>query len=129
MIRRPPRSTLFPYTTLFRSVATPDGWPLWGEALRPCLAAVGQTSFRNSSPWQAMIITGATLISCRERSSCRGPPDLGWAVRAPGPEPFGGLGWSPVWRAGLQPLTGEPGLDAWSIHLPGQHAPSWYRPH
>src|SRR5256885_16541538 len=25
MIRRPPRSTLFPYTTLFRSVVTPDG--------------------------------------------------------------------------------------------------------
>src|SRR5207302_7038564 len=24
MIRRPPRSTLFPYTTLFRSVADPD---------------------------------------------------------------------------------------------------------
>src|SRR3712207_7254003 len=25
MIRRPPRSTLFPYTTLFRSIATPHG--------------------------------------------------------------------------------------------------------
>src|SRR3712207_9120250 len=25
MIRRPPRSTLFPYTTLFRSVDTPEG--------------------------------------------------------------------------------------------------------
>src|SRR2546430_12907654 len=25
MIRRPPRSTLFPYTTLFRSVAVPQG--------------------------------------------------------------------------------------------------------
>src|SRR5258707_7002742 len=25
MIRRPPRSTLFPYTTLFRSPARPDG--------------------------------------------------------------------------------------------------------
>src|SRR5258708_35400293 len=25
MIRRPPRSTLFPYTTLFRSSASPDG--------------------------------------------------------------------------------------------------------
>src|SRR5256885_2548476 len=25
MIRRPPRSTLFPYTTLFRSVTGPDG--------------------------------------------------------------------------------------------------------
>src|SRR2546426_5019537 len=26
MIRRPPRSTLFPYTTLFRSVQTGDGY-------------------------------------------------------------------------------------------------------
>src|SRR2546429_2724366 len=29
MIRRPPRSTLFPYTTLFRSLA---GLPRWAEA-------------------------------------------------------------------------------------------------
>src|SRR6266542_6222567 len=27
MIRRPPRSTLFPYTTLFRSRAAPPFWP------------------------------------------------------------------------------------------------------
>src|SRR3712207_7574017 len=27
MIRRPPRSTLFPYTTLFRSAADPGGHP------------------------------------------------------------------------------------------------------
>src|SRR5438105_3524587 len=26
MIRRPPRSTLFPYTTLFRSLASMHGW-------------------------------------------------------------------------------------------------------
>src|SRR2546425_8146424 len=26
MIRRPPRSTLFPYTTLFRSLAVPEGF-------------------------------------------------------------------------------------------------------
>src|SRR3712207_7946648 len=26
MIRRPPRSTLFPYTTLFRSMKTEEGW-------------------------------------------------------------------------------------------------------
>src|SRR3712207_7613958 len=32
MIRRPPRSTLFPYTTLFRSVARP---PLRGPEARP----------------------------------------------------------------------------------------------
>src|SRR5260370_29890716 len=43
MIRRPPRSTLFPYTTLFRSVFAPvgrassqeiiNGLPKWGNAL------------------------------------------------------------------------------------------------
>src|SRR3989454_3200530 len=27
MIRRPPRSTLFPYTTLFRSLPLADAWP------------------------------------------------------------------------------------------------------
>src|SRR2546426_4798332 len=34
MIRRPPRSTLFPYTTLFRSTAAPRGKP-GGEDGRP----------------------------------------------------------------------------------------------
>src|SRR5256885_12781324 len=32
MIRRPPRSTLFPYTTLFRSVTPPEGWRSPGSA-------------------------------------------------------------------------------------------------
>src|SRR3712207_8836445 len=32
MIRRPPRSTLFPYTTLFRSLADGDGPGLCGRA-------------------------------------------------------------------------------------------------
>src|SRR2546426_3653723 len=31
MIRRPPRSTLFPYTTLFRSLAQDPGRPATGE--------------------------------------------------------------------------------------------------
>src|SRR2546430_13623032 len=30
MIRRPPRSTLFPYTTLFRSTSSDRGGPPWG---------------------------------------------------------------------------------------------------
>src|SRR5438270_2618976 len=33
MIRRPPRSTLFPYTTLFRSRATP--FLTWGDRVGP----------------------------------------------------------------------------------------------
>src|SRR3712207_7058807 len=46
MIRRPPRSTLFPYTTLFRSKPSPTRWALgvkgtfggsaqWGPGLSP----------------------------------------------------------------------------------------------
>src|SRR5258708_22020030 len=38
MIRRPPRSTLFPYTTLFRSSSTrvPVRAGLLGSAINPC---------------------------------------------------------------------------------------------
>src|SRR3712207_7678622 len=40
MIRRPPRSTLFPYTTLFRSSSIPlNVFPLNGFQRRPALAA------------------------------------------------------------------------------------------
>src|SRR6266511_5544792 len=42
MIRRPPRSTLFPYTTLFRSRPGPRG-------PRPCRSATGRTR-RGSGP-------------------------------------------------------------------------------
>src|SRR5258708_10927508 len=40
MIRRPPRSTLFPYTTLFRS----DGLEPWGP---PRIAGLGAPSLRH----------------------------------------------------------------------------------
>src|SRR2546430_13580860 len=40
MIRRPPRSTLFPYTTLFRSVGHSDG-TLWVLNRRPVAEGVG----------------------------------------------------------------------------------------
>src|SRR5256885_5130297 len=36
MIRRPPRSTLFPYTTLFRSRQRPQMRPLTVRAMKPC---------------------------------------------------------------------------------------------
>src|SRR3712207_9407070 len=37
MIRRPPRSTLFPYTTLFRSETLNPALPLLAPALKPSL--------------------------------------------------------------------------------------------
>src|SRR5688572_32631650 len=46
MIRRPPRSTLFPYTTLFRSVDAVMRSPTAGEAVarfgRPAEAEIGE---------------------------------------------------------------------------------------
>src|SRR2546427_8384220 len=39
MIRRPPRSTLFPYTTLFRSLGRDDELPV--HRLEACIARLG----------------------------------------------------------------------------------------
>src|SRR5256885_12698176 len=48
MIRRPPRSTLFPYTTLFRSVLLHDD-AIWG-AVDAWLAQLGETQFTQILP-------------------------------------------------------------------------------
>src|SRR2546427_5776539 len=51
MIRRPPRSTLFPYTTLFRS-----GFVLWSTRRRS-----GEAS--EPTPWQALIVGAAQAVA------------------------------------------------------------------
>src|SRR5438477_3211030 len=48
MIRRPPRSTLFPYTTLFRSPAPQDFGRLPPGARRGQAAAAGQAALRDA---------------------------------------------------------------------------------
>src|SRR3712207_7103585 len=54
MIRRPPRSTLLPYTTLFRSrlQGTSSAWQLlskrWKSVLCPCGSALGFGARRSS---------------------------------------------------------------------------------
>src|SRR5687768_18034998 len=40
MLRRPPRSTLFPYTTLFRSVVTSLAWTENGGEIMPVEVAI-----------------------------------------------------------------------------------------
>src|SRR5436190_4494169 len=53
MIRRPPRSTLFPYTTLFRSCPPSARWLAeprrpWRTTLRPaCASPAGEALFRS----------------------------------------------------------------------------------
>src|SRR5947207_7931656 len=55
MIRRPPRSTLFPYTTLFRSTGTrPRGGSLAGEPrLQSCDARSDRRSEEHTSELQS----------------------------------------------------------------------------
>src|SRR2546430_7724444 len=64
MIRRPPRSTLFPYTTLFRS---PNGWPAsQTKSHRRAPCSKGTYSSQPSSPTYEM----------REARTCTGPTSM-----------------------------------------------------
>src|SRR2546422_7836679 len=49
MIRRPPRSTLFPYTTLFRSTSNPSASTISVESLRPPRRAASPSTPRGSA--------------------------------------------------------------------------------
>src|SRR3712207_7106223 len=51
MIRRPPRSTLFPYTTLFRSITI--NWTLALSAVLTCLRIVDGVSYTRASAYPA----------------------------------------------------------------------------
>src|SRR3712207_8583889 len=65
MIRRPPRSTLFPYTTLFRSSSlgeSPVSWMLDGITIDATL-----TRPRGESPFTAVVIVAGS-----------GPTDRNW---------------------------------------------------
>src|SRR2546425_8184113 len=109
MIRRPPRSTLFPYTTLFRS------WAKLNDVIHAddALLLSGGHSARDRDEEQAPFIvdaarpldelkdSGAIGIALRWPSADPPPPDVARAVAAlcashPGPAPvlleYGGNG-------------------------------------
>src|SRR5260370_11817020 len=86
MIRRPPRSPLFPYTTLFRSVITMfAGWQviLASAVPPPSLAevAVAVWSEVHTSELHADFETGTRLLPPTTRST--GPHDSDWLGLAP----------------------------------------------
>src|SRR5258708_13003490 len=60
MIRRPPRSTLFPYTTLFRSLARSHGFAivehshiLYGRCIQPDCERLAGRQEASSPRWQS----------------------------------------------------------------------------
>src|SRR2546429_7299817 len=60
MIRRPPRSTLFPYTTLFRSCENENGWILHGYY-----------ASRNNVPRSSLLEAEDCQILASDRKSTR----------------------------------------------------------
>src|SRR2546430_5205858 len=77
MIRRPPRSTLFPYTTLFRSIGRFNTWlavlvtksvgTMWAAYVFTVIALVGAVGLITSNPFLILLIA---LIS-QDRKSTR----------------------------------------------------------
>src|SRR5260370_35642959 len=86
MIRRPPRSTLFPYTTLFRSLLGGRG-TVWGALLGALIMASldNGMSLLNTEPYWQPILKGTILVAAvaadmasrRERAWTAWPPSAG----------------------------------------------------
>src|SRR2546425_9383398 len=80
MIRRPPRSTLFPYTTLFRSAHSPDvaaakdflRWTMDPKQFRPWIAS-GDMYFRSeehTSELQSLAYLVCRLLLEKKKHGC-----------------------------------------------------------
>src|SRR5689334_24090474 len=67
MTRRPPSSTLFPYTTLFRSQSRPVGRLRGGQVRR----ARGHLRARAGQPGEGRVDAGARHADDRDRKSTR----------------------------------------------------------
>src|SRR2546430_9197432 len=72
MIRRPPRSTLFPYTTLFRSLKSTDGGNTWQFPSSVIAQSFYKISVHPTNPQE--LVVGAIFAgyrSTKDRKSTR----------------------------------------------------------
>src|ERR1051325_11990106 len=70
MIRRPPRSTLFPYTTLFRSGIVDPGYRYTGEA--PRAAVVINRSEEHTSELQSPYVISYAVFCLKKKTTPAG---------------------------------------------------------
>src|ERR1043165_10094381 len=88
-IRRPPRSTLFPYTTLFRSINDPDLESGSGRIVavhRDAAAAVRRSEEHTSEPQSRGLISYA--VFCLKKTSALYSPRVGFSRSRWGALPF-----------------------------------------
>src|SRR2546427_3793915 len=90
MIRRPPRSTLFPYTTLFRSVSVPDVHLARAGVIADVVGVIESLDAldaRERSPVQDIDAVGAAVrdIDAIELGQVKDPLQLAESVQAPFP--------------------------------------------
>src|SRR5260370_6331663 len=91
MIRRPPRSTLFPYTTLFRS-----SWPALSESGESALSEFdSRTGIKNSRR------DGLAGAQARAAEEVKDKVNFRW--KAPGGGAF--LFWRPRWLVSFQAIN------------------------
>src|SRR5438876_8438200 len=76
MIRRPPRSTLFPYTTLFRSqrIAAPDRNDADGKSLRAADRAADETEEHTSELQSPVHLVCRLLLEKKNKPHNSTPP-------------------------------------------------------
>src|SRR6185437_16788162 len=70
MIRRPPRSTLFPYTTLFRSLLAVGPEQLDAAAAQPCLQRTGRSE-EHTSELQSLAYLVCRLLLEKKKNNPR----------------------------------------------------------
>src|SRR2546422_5728667 len=103
MIRRPPRSTLFPYTTLFRSLA------LWDEKNEPpgggATERIEQRAAARRRMWRDLLLFGEHTGG----SPASGSDPHGAGTVAQGEDKRRGLGAAAAPRAAPTPAAPPPG--------------------
>src|SRR6267142_6868723 len=78
MIRRPPRSTLFPYTTLFRSGVqwnpspntTPKPWSGFSQQVRSCLGDIVRSEEHTSELQSHVNLVCRLLLEKKKKKIC-----------------------------------------------------------
>src|SRR5256885_15598691 len=62
MIRRPPRSTLFPYTTLFRALVGMTFGAAWTPCIGPILGGILTLAAARGSVWHGTLLLGVYAL-------------------------------------------------------------------